>query len=216
MAGIIINKNKKFVYRITHIQNLPHVLQEGLCTKHHPFANPHFISIGNPSIISTRDTTPVKIAEYGNIGDYVPFYFTPRSIMQYNIVTGYYALVVPKVAREDILVIRCLITTLATSWQFFFTYGQANDAFSNHFKNTAHLNNLDWSNIQASNFSKSDGDFDRQRRYQAEFLVHHHIPISMIESFNVYNQKAATFVQTELSKAGITTMPVRIQTAYYF
>ncbi len=123
MAGTIINKNKNLAYRISHIQNLPHILHVGLCTKHHPFANPHFISIGNPSIINTRDTTPVKITGYGNIGDYVPFYFTPRSIMLFNIVTGYYAPVVPRVPREDILVIRCLVKTLATSPQFFFTDG---------------------------------------------------------------------------------------------
>ncbi len=84
MAPIIINRNKNFAYRISHVHNLPHILQAGLCTKRHPHANPHFISIGNPSIINTRDTTPVKITGYGNIGDYVPFYFTPRSIMLYN------------------------------------------------------------------------------------------------------------------------------------
>ncbi|MGI8634952.1 MAG: type II toxin-antitoxin system toxin DNA ADP-ribosyl transferase DarT [Segetibacter sp.] len=216
MAPIIINRNKNFAYRISHVHNLPHILQAGLCTKHHPKANPHFISIGNPSILSTRDTTPVKIAGYGNIGDYVPFYFTPRSIMLYNIVTGYYAPVVPRVAREDILVVRCLIKTLATTPRFFFTDGQANDAFTNHYNQTHYGKNIDWDSIQTSNFSKSDGDFDRQRRYQAEFLVHQHVPLSMIESLCVYNRKAATFVQSELEKAGITTIPIHIQPAYYF
>lgn len=211
-----INTDKKYCYRICHIQNLPHILQAGLCTKHHPDADLNFISIGNPQIITTRDETPVKIDGYGNVGDYVPFYFTPRSIMLYNIVTGYYAPVVPKVPREDILIIRCLAKQLIKSERFFFTNGQANDAITDHYNDLKHGNEIDWKNIQAGNFSKSDGDFDRPRRYQAEFLVHHHVPVSFIESLNVYNNKAATFVQTELDKAGTANLPVLINPAYFF
>lgn len=211
-----INTDKKYCYRICHIQNLPHILQAGLCTKHHPDADLNFISIGNPQIITTRDETPVKIDGYGNVGDYVPFYFTPRSIMQYNIVTGYYAPVVPKVPREDILIIQCVTKQLINSERFFFTNGQANDAITEHYNDVKHGTEIDWKNIQTGNFSKSDGDFDRPRRYQAEFLVHHHVPVSFIESLNVYNNKAATFVQTELDKTGITNLPVLINLAYFF
>jgi hypothetical protein len=81
----ILNQHKNFCYRIYHIQNLPHILENGLCSKHHPAASAGFISIGNPSIISARDSTMVKINGYGNIGEYIPFYFTPRSMMLFNI-----------------------------------------------------------------------------------------------------------------------------------
>ena len=148
------------------------------------------------------------------IGEYVPFYFTPRSIMLYNIITGYWAPVVPKVEREDILVIRCALKDLSNLPQFFFTDGQANDALTKHYNDTLHFNKIDWESIHASNFNK-DGDVDRPRRYQAEFLVRRHVPVEWIESFHTYNQKAATFVRDELEKAG-NNIPVFVTTAYFF
>ena len=109
----MINKNKIFCYRITHIDNLPFLLQNGIVNKHHHGASSDYIEIGNPEIIDVRSTSAVKIDNYGMIGDYVPFYFTPKSIMLYNIVTGYRHPIVQKRNRSEILVVRCLIEQLS-------------------------------------------------------------------------------------------------------
>jgi hypothetical protein len=203
------------VYRITHIQNLQHILQFGICTKHHPDAGPHFTTLGNPSIISRRDTTVVRISGYGNIGEYVPFYFTPRSIMLYNIVTGYQAPIVPKVERNDIIIFHARISQLILSGQYFFTNGQANDALTDHFNDVKDLALVDWKCIKSGNFSKSEGDFDKPRRYQAEFLVRHHVPLSFLDGIVVYNHSVTTFVQDELKKAGIV-LPVSVNANHFF
>src|SRR5215203_1829265 len=89
-----------YLYRITHKNNLTHILASGICNKNHPNADPGYIPIGNGSIIGVRTIHPAKIEGYGNIGEYVPFYFTPSSIMLYNILTGYG---VPKIEAEDIV-----------------------------------------------------------------------------------------------------------------
>lgn len=81
---MVINANKTFCYRITHRDNLQHILDQGLVNKNHKNAAPNFVTIGNPEIIDVRSTTEVGLKGYGNIGDYIPFYFTPRSIMLYN------------------------------------------------------------------------------------------------------------------------------------
>ena len=212
----ILNTNKNFCYRICHIRNLPHLLKHGICTKSHPNADPNYISIGNTSIISVRDSTPVKIPDYGNIGDYVPFYFTPKSMMFYNIITGYQDPLVPKQNKEDIIVIRCLISDLCQAGKFFFTDGQANvKSLTNHYNNLNDLDKIDWDIIQKGDFKKEEADTDKQRRYQAEFLVHSHVPVNLIQSINVYNNKAFTFVQTELAKTTIIK-PVFIQKPYFF
>lgn len=213
----MINQHKKYCYRITHIQNLPLILQHGIVGKHHPLASNAFIAIGNPEIIDVRSITPVKIDGYGMIGDYVPFYFTPKSIMQYIIIKGHHAPLVPKRNPEELLVIRCLINELAKLPRWFFTNGQANikDGTVTHFNDLQHLGTIDWEAIQSSNFSKSDGDYDRPRRYQAEFLVHSQVPVTCIESLNVYNQAAKTYVQAQLTKNNIT-LPVNIQPLYFF
>jgi len=211
----MINEQKTYCYRITHIQNLPFILERGIVTKHHAQASAAYIHIGNPEIIDVRSAAPVRIGGYGHIGDYVPFYFTPKSIMLYNILTGYWHPKVPKREKSEILVIRCLIGKLATQPRWFFTDGQANDMASTHFNDLGHLDKIDWENIQRSNFSKSDGDFDRPRRYQAEFLVQEAVPLECIESLNVYNQEAAAYVQGLLDQNSIN-LAVHIQPPYFF
>ena len=212
---VIINSKRQFCYRICHIQNISYIMKVGLCTKHHPDADPDFKTIGNPEIIDTRDDLQVKFAHFGNIGEYVPFYFTPRSLMLYNIVTGFRAPLVPKLPKEQILVIRCLISDLAKLNRFFFTDGQANTAITKHYTDLDYLGEIDWDSIQKSNFSKSE-DFDRPRRYQAEFLVHGHVPVSSIQSLHVYNEKAAQYVKNELDKLGIINLQVHITPDYFF
>lgn len=212
---MIINKNRNFCYRITHRDNFAHLLKCGLVHKNHVKADANFIAIGNSEIIDVRGTTNVKIAGYGNIGDYVPFYFTTRSLMLYNIVTGYYAPKVPRREKNEIIALRFQLSRLIKEPQWFFTDGQANDGESKHYNDLRNLNQIDWECIQHSNFGKSDGDYDRQRRYQAEFLVYEQVPTTCIESVNVYTAEMQKWAEKEISKAGLK-IPVNVQKYYFF
>lgn len=211
----MINAHRKYCYRITHIDNLPLILQNGIVSKRHPFASDEYINIGNPDIIEIRNDRRVRLQGYGTMGDYVPFYFTPRSIMLYNILTGYWAPLVPKRHRSEILVIRCSIEELAQQEQWFFTNGQGNDIASDHFNNLNDLDKIDWGIIQQSDFSKSNGDYDRPRRYQAEFLVKGGISTSSIESLVVYNEAAASKVE-QIQKENNSNLAVHIHKPYFF
>ncbi len=86
---------------------------------------------------------------------------------------------------------------------------------SNHYNDMTNLGQIDWGNIQNSDFSKSDGDYDRPRRYQAEFLVHRHVPLTCVESLNVYNDQAANIVTNVLYQNNIN-LAVNIQPQYFF
>lgn len=212
----MINLKKNFCYRIYHIQNIQHILQNGLCTKHHPKASKDFISIGNSEIIQVRDDTLVRIDNYGYIGEYVPFYFTPKSMMLLNILTGFHKPIVKQYPKEEIIVIRCLINDLSNACKFFFTDGQANEkTMTKHYNDINKLHKVDWDIIQKSDFKRDGNDTDKTRRYQAEFLVHEHVPVNKIESINVYNEKAANFIQKEVAKTDIL-IPIRITKTYFF
>jgi hypothetical protein len=174
------------------------------------------VGIGNPDIISVRDERGVKIKGYGNIGDYVPFYFTPKSMMLFNIITGFRAPLVPKRSKDEIIIVRCLIEELSKLGRFFFTDGQANvTSITEHYHDLADLDKIDWNIIQRTDFKNEPGDTDKQRRYQAEFLVHGHVPVESIESLNVYNEKAANFVKKELAKTSLL-LQVNIMPQYFF
>src|SRR5687767_9795817 len=75
-------------YRITHHQNLPFILQNGLRCPASPNKDPHYINIGNKDIIGKRENKQIEVAPYGVIHDYVSFYFGPRSPMLYSIFKG--------------------------------------------------------------------------------------------------------------------------------
>ena len=212
---MIINKHKKYCYRILHKNNLIHLLKHGLVNKHHKNSDPDFTPIGNLEIIDVRSTTPVRIASYGNIGDYVPFYYTTRSMMLFNIVTGYYAPKVPRRSKNEIIAVRCLITELAKQPKWFFTDGQANDDNTEHYNDLNYLEKIDWNCIQSGDFTKSAADYDKQRRYQAEFLVYHEVPLECIEGICVYDAETEKWVKNELNKSGLE-IPVYIHKHYFF
>ena len=137
-------------------------------------------------------------------------------MMLYNIVTGYQAPIVLKRRKEEIMVLRCIIKDLAKAGQFFFTDGQANTtSITNHYNDLDDLKKIDWAIIQNGDFKKEASDTDKQRRYQAEFLIHNYVDIHYIESINVYNNKAVTFVKQEIAKTDIIK-PVNINTNYLF
>ncbi len=135
--------------------------------------------------------------------------------MLYNIITGYYAPKVQKRGKEEIIVIRCLIETLAKQPQWFFTDGQANDGETTHYNDLAYLNKIDWDCIQQSNFSKLDDDYDRPRRYQAEFLVHNSVPVECVESICVYNETMKKWAEQKIKEAGLE-IPIHIYKPYFF
>lgn len=139
---------------------------------------------------------------------------TPRSIILYNIITGYYAPRVPKRAPDEIIIIRCQIKILATQPKWFFTDGQANDGESNHYGSLKHLDRIDWDCIQNSLFAKSE-DYDRPRRYQAEFLVKDVVPAECIESICVNSKKMQTWAQEQVKNAG-KMIEVKVIPHYFF
>lgn len=48
-----------FIYRMTHIDNVPFIVQNGLWSKLSPVHDPNFIPIGNPDIIDKRTNSAV-------------------------------------------------------------------------------------------------------------------------------------------------------------
>lgn len=212
MAGNI--PNPLWLYRIIHFGNLDFILKCGLYVRGHKNFDPNYINIGNPDIIGVRDSFKVMLDDHGKIGEYIPFYFGKQSIMLYNILTGYG---IKKHAPEDIVYLCCEINNLtSTCNRYFFTDGQANKEFTEHFNDLKDLDKIDWNVVMGKDFMKSAADTDKPRRYQAEFLVHEHVPTSCIKKIIVYNQKRKTEAQEFLLKNELE-IPVKIvKEGYYF
>lgn len=56
-----------FIYRMTHIDNVPFIAQNGLWSKLSPVHDPNFIPIGNPDIIDKRTNKFVVVIPPGGV-----------------------------------------------------------------------------------------------------------------------------------------------------
>ena len=84
-----LNPQKALIFRIVHRDNVPWILDHGLHCRNSGSADPNYVEIGNPDLISKRNHHSVPKPPGGTLSDYVPFYFTPFSPMLLNITTGW-------------------------------------------------------------------------------------------------------------------------------
>ena len=83
-----LQPEKALIFRIVHVENLPWILEHGLHCRNSPDQDPNYVNIGSVDLIEKRSRRLVPIPPGGTLSDYVPFYFTPFSIMMLNIKTG--------------------------------------------------------------------------------------------------------------------------------
>jgi len=78
-----------WIFRITHRDNVPWILDHGLHCSTSLTRDPDFVTIGNQELIDKRSERIVPTPPGGRLGDYIPFYITPFSPMFFKIHTGH-------------------------------------------------------------------------------------------------------------------------------
>jgi len=189
------------VFRIEHIGNLEYILQNGMFTRAHATVNLGHIFIGHTQLTANRHDWPVNpidhtgLDSYGTLGDYVPFYFGPRSPMLYVIKNGYQG--VTKRDQREIVYLCCRFRTIAESEvRFAFTDGHAKNEFTAFYSKTENLDKLHWETIYSRFWNNREEELDRERRKQAEMLVNNHVPPDWIEAIVVYDAEMCSFAET--------------------
>ncbi len=211
-----INTDKIWIFRIVPIQNLNYILRDGLYCKNAGKNDKGFLTIGSKEIITQRDTRIVKCYPETMVNDYVPFYFSVRTPMLYNIVTGHG---VPASPQKDIIYICFKLSELATEdFQWCYTDGNAAIAISKFFKKLNDIENkVDWRSINTTDFrdENADGDEDRIRKKHAEFLIKDHVPVNYIKRIAVLNQAVKNQVEVILEEFDLK-IDIKIKPEFYF
>ncbi len=206
------------IYHITHVTNLASILERGrlLCDRSCDEANVQAQQIGYVHIKQRRMARAVPLAPQGTLGDYVPFYFAPRSPMLYTIEhrnTPDYQ----DGQRRIIHLVSSVETVHAAQppVRWLFTDGHADMQYTDFFDNLGDLDKIDWLLMTSRYWHDTPADGDRKRRRQAEFLVYKLFPWTLIESIGVIDQALAEETATAIH--GATHRPeVRIQRAWYY
>ncbi|MBK8554454.1 MAG: DUF4433 domain-containing protein [Lewinellaceae bacterium] len=119
--------NNPYLFRMMHIDNVPHVLQSGITHASSPNANDAYVPIGDSSLISSR--SQIEMPNGKTLGSYIPFYFGVRMPMLYVIQKGFN--MVQAVLPEKI--VYCVSTVqkmIDHNLPFIFTDGHAVDGFT--------------------------------------------------------------------------------------
>ncbi|MFK5892613.1 MAG: DUF4433 domain-containing protein, partial [Pseudomonadota bacterium] len=171
-----LNPEKALIWRITHKDNIPWILDNGLHCASSNILDPDYVAIGSRELIERRKTREISISPKGTLSDYIPFYFTPFSPMMYNIYTGRGD--VCQQDNENIVILASSLYKLQEIEKpFIFTDRHAYTPFAMFYNSLTQLNKIDWNLLQIRNFKRNSDDPEQIERYQAEALVHQYLPI---------------------------------------
>jgi len=202
VAELNLTTNKALIFRITHISNIPWLLNNGLHCPASKVQDLAFRRIGNVDLINKRVRRGVPIPPGGTLIDYIPFYFTPCTPMLYNIKTGYQG--VEQIPMRDIVMLASsLHRVTAQGVRFVFTDRHAYLQAAKFSSDLADLTVLDWKSLRARDFRRAPEDPSKMERYQAEALIHQHLPVGGLAGLACHGAAQRQTLEAEIARRGL-------------
>lgn len=199
--ALTLSQDKALIFRITHRNNLPWMIANGIHCKNSNVLDPNFVSIGNAELIDKRHHRSVSCTPFGTLSDYVPFYFTPHSPMLYNIKTGYGG-IRKRSDSEIVILVSALPMLTKQNVRFVFTDRHAYLSAAQFFSDLSMLDQIDWPLLRQRDFRRDPDDPGKLERYQAEALVHRHVPMDALIGIGCSSDRVADDVQQMLVENG--------------
>ncbi|MCH7483837.1 MAG: DUF4433 domain-containing protein [Chloroflexi bacterium] len=206
------------IYHITHVDNLPLMVTEGgvwshaaMMAKGGPEAD-----IGMSTIKHRRLALPVKCHPGDYMGDYVPFYFCPRSIMLYVIHCSNHPELSYRGGQGPIVHLESNLLDVV-NWanernrRWAFTLSNAGGSYAEFRNGLDDLGDIDWSAVEALDFRPPQVKEGKQ----AEFLMKEFFPWELVSRIGV---RSATTLDAALSATKTATHQpaIRIMTNWYY
>jgi ssDNA thymidine ADP-ribosyltransferase, DarT len=211
------------IYRMVHIENIPHILKNGITHRNSINANPDFITIGDTSLIQTRSTRKVHIdnGDFLNLqtpaiilGDFIPFYFGVKMPMLYVMQNGGNFVERPTPATNIVYLACSLWHIIQSDKDYYFSDGHGTDGLTTFYdkEKIADLPAIiDWDAVKAP-FWGGQENLNIKRKKQAEFLVSDDIPPGHIIGLICYNLEA----KAKLVAWGVDEEKIKIHPNAYF
>lgn len=206
------------IYHIVHVDKLASIAADGCLWSDAELAlRPVNGTVIGMNTIKARRISELTLDSHPGlyVGQCVPFYFCPRSVMLFLIhcrnaelaYQGGQGPIVHLVA--DLNAVVAWAQANAQRWAF-----SLSNAGSYYFEdrcNLAHLNEINWAAVQTHQWSGSP----TKEQKQAEFLIEQHFPWHLVEEIAVINQ--LTGQQAVQAIAGAAHRPgVQIRPAWYY
>ncbi|NTU79533.1 MAG: DUF4433 domain-containing protein [Chloroflexales bacterium] len=206
------------IYHILHVDRLASVLAAGglWCDAEMQCRGGGGTTIGMSRIKQRRLALPVNCHPSDHVGDYVPFYFCPRSVMLYIIWRANHEDLTYRGGQGPILHLQAdLATTVAWAeaqgkrWAF--SLSNAGAYYTEFRSRLDQLGEVNWPAVAATNFRSRDVSEGKQ----AEFLLHHFFPWELVEYIGVHSRAIEGQVVQVLRSTAYRPALVRRSDWYY-
>jgi hypothetical protein len=208
---------------MTHIDNIAHVLKNGITHRNSANHNSSYITIGDISLINTRDNKQVTVdngdfldfnASKITLGDFIPFYFGVKMPMLYVIQNGG-NFVIESTPPSKIIYLVCSVSRIIKNHpNYYFSDGHATDNLTSFYNKTRIYELpkiIDWNAVKASYWGGQE-NLNIKRKKQAEFLVSGDVAPNLILGFGCYNDLAKNM----LMDLGIKEEKIKVIPKAYF
>lgn len=181
------------IYHIVHVDRLPSIIADGhlWCDAEIVRRAPSGTTIGM-NAIKQRRLNQLTLTSHPDlhVGDCVPFYFCPRSVMLYLIYQANHPDLEYRGGQGPIVHLEADLRA-AVSWaqqdnrRWAFTLSNAGASYFEDRCDLAELNEVYWDAVQANNWGGSDIAPSIKEGKQAEFLMESHFPWHLVERIGV-------------------------------
>lgn len=190
------------IYHIAHIDRLPSIIRQGCLWSDAEVQRKGLggTTIGMSKIKARRLAKTLNSHPSLHVGDCVPFYFCPRSVMLYmfhmnnNPEITYHGGQTPIVHLQADLY-RTVEWANQQGKKWVFTNSNAGSFYFDDFNDLSQLNEVDWSSVQATYWK------DCREQKQSEFLLEELFPWTLFEAIGVYSQAQYQQVSAVLTAA---------------
>lgn len=206
------------LYHIVHVDKLASIIADGClwCDKVMAGRAPAGTTIGVGGIKSRRLSLSVECHPGDKVGDFVPFYFCPRSIMLYVIHCANHPELTYREGQEpivhleaDLYEVVAWATANARRWAF--SLSNAGAVYTQFRARIDQLEELNWPAIAATDFRPPEVKEGKQ----AEFLLHHSFPWTLVRRIGVASQTIAQKAANIMGGAAHRPM-IEIQRGWYY
>jgi hypothetical protein len=206
------------IYHIVHVDRLASIircgglLSDSVMSQH----TGHGTVIGMSDIKTRRLSLPVGCHPNSCVGDYVPFYFCPRSVMLYVIHMANHPTLAYRGGQTPIIHLEANLSDVAgwasqTGGRWAFSLSNAGARYTEFRNDLAELGEIDWVALASTDFRSAEV----KEAKQAEFLLHGSFPWDLVSRIGVHSQSVGEQVVRSMAEAAHRP-PVEIVRHWYY
>ena len=205
------------LYHIAHVDRLSSIVADQClwCDREVLRRAPSGTTIGMNEI-KQRRLNELRLSSHPAlyVGDCVPFYFCPRSVMLYLIHQGNHPELIYRGGQGPIIHFEADLHSVvawanAKGRRWAFTLSNAGARYFEDRRDLADLNQIDWNAVQAKNWSQC------KEGKQAEFLLEQKFPWHLIERIGVHSRTTYQLAANALPASGHRPV-VEIRREWYY